>query len=142
MVSVNATAAYCRAALIMLHDYLLTMGNLNAVEGSTVAGKSNHGRKYQSERLRNSEATSVKSGNSAHHLRPRWTHNHHRFADLSVVHRKLHRHHKILVFFISRTFIDLARHRDLTTSRVFVVNRHLHRRDIEILINIAPPAAY
>ena len=74
--------------------------------------------------------------------RPRWTHKHRRFANLSVVHRQLHLHHKILVFFISRSFIDLARHRDLTTSRVFVVNRHLHRRDIEILINIAPLAAY
>ena len=92
MVSVNATAAYCRAALIMLHDYLGTMGNLKAVEGSTVAGISNQSRKYQSERLRNSEATSVKSGNSAHHLRPRWTHNHRRFANLSVVHRQLHLH--------------------------------------------------
>jgi len=122
MVSVNATAAYCRAALIMLHDYLHTMGNLNAVEGSTVAGKSNHSRKCQSERLRNSEATSVKSGNSAHHLRPRWTHNHRRFANLSVVHRQLHLHQES----------------SSTTSRDH--HRHLHRGDITIPIYIAPVA--
>ena len=108
MCSVNATAAN-RAALITLHDYLRTMGNLKTVEGSTVAGKSNHGRKYQSERLRNSEATSVKSGNSAHHLRPRWTHKHRRFANLSVVHRNSSSTSRIILIYITGSSSSTSR---------------------------------
>jgi len=135
MVSVNATAAYCRAALIMLHDYLHTMGNLNAVEGSTVAGKSNHGRKYQSERLRNSEATSVKSGNSAHHLRPRWTHNHHRFADLSVVHRNSSSTSRIILIYITGSSSSTSRRirRSSSTSRQLrgVLNMRHSPKDIQ-----------
>ena len=119
MCSVNATAA-SRAALITPHDYLRTMGNLKTVEGSTVAGKSNHRRKYQSERLRNSEATSVKSGNSAHHLRPRWTHNHRRFANLSVVHRNSSSTSRIILIYITGSSSSTSRRhrRSSSTSRL------------------------
>ena len=85
MCSVNATAAYCRATLITPHDYLRTMGNLKTVEGTTVAGLSNKGRKSGLRRSRAFKCREARSVTLAHLPRSRWTHKHRRFANLSVL---------------------------------------------------------
>ena len=119
---VYATAAYCRATLITPHDYLRTMGNLKTVKGASAAGLSNKGRESRLSSVSCKYCIEAHSRTLAQSGRPRWTHKHRRFANLSVFPSKTSSTSQILLNYIT----DL--------------HRHLHRGDITILIYIAPVA--
>jgi len=117
---VYATAAYCRATLITPHDYLRTVGNLKTVEGSTVAGISNQGRQSGLRRSRNQECREARSVTLAHLPRSRWTHEHRRFAYLSVVHRNSSSTSRIILIYITGSSSSTSRRhrRSSSTSRL------------------------
>lgn len=116
---VNATAA-SRAELIILHDYLHTMGNLKAVEGSTVAGLSNKGRESRLSSVACRNCIEAHSTTLAQSGRPRWTHNHRRFANLSVFPSKSSSTSQILLNYITGSSSSTSRRhrRSSSTSRL------------------------